>query len=244
MIISAKLMPLEGVFEAKDIEDNVMQIFRHGYPKGVSAGLDAFDDLLTFRQGELTTITGIPSSGKSNFVDQIMVKLAAKHGWKFGIFSPEQQPTELHVAGLVQKYVGEPMDGKSKMSELKLKKALDFVNNHFFFMKLDEMDLTIDGILSKAKELVVRKGINGLLIDPYNYIEHKIPPGYSETQYVSELLTKIKNFKQVNNVHTFLIAHPTKIPRDKQTGKYEVPTLYHIAGSAHFYNKTDNGFTV
>lgn len=244
LITSANLMPLEGIFEAKDIEDNVLTIYRSGYPKGDAIGMDGFDELLTFRPGELTTVTGIPSSGKSNFVDQIMIKLAARHGWKFGIFSPEQQPTEFHVANLCQKYVGESIDGRDRMNELKLKKAVEFVNNHFFFMKLDEMDLTIDGILGKAKELVARKGINGLLIDPYNYIEHKIPPGYSETQYVSELLTKIKNFKQVYQVHTFLIAHPTKIPRDKQTGKYEVPTLYHIAGSAHFYNKTDNGFTV
>jgi twinkle protein len=31
--------------------------------------------------------------------------------------------------------------------------------------------------------------------------------------------------------------------KDK-SGNYEIPTLYSISGSAHFYNKADNGFTV
>ena len=29
-----------------------------------------------------------------------------------------------------------------------------------------------------------------------------------------------------------------------QTGMYDVPTLYDIAGSSHFYNQVDNGITV
>lgn len=244
LIKTAQLLPLEGIFSAEDIENNVFHIYKYGYPKGDRIGFNYFDDLISFRPGELTTVTGIPNSGKSNVIDQIMVRLSARFNWRFGVFSPEQQPTELHVSSLCQKYAGESMDGHARMNELKLKQSLSFVNDHFFFMKLDEMDTTIDGILTKAKELVARKGINGLLIDPYNYIEHKIPKGYTETQYISELLTKIKNFKQAYNVHVFLIAHPTKIQKDKQTGNYEVPTLYQIAGSSHFYNKTDNGMTV
>ena len=45
-------------------------------------------------------------------------------------------------------------------------------------------------------------------------------------------------------LHCFLIAHPTKIQKNRDTGKYEVPNLYSISGSANFFNKTHNGFTV
>jgi len=100
----------------------------------------------------------------------------------------------------------------------------------------------LDGILAKAKELVIRKGIKGLLIDPWNYIEHKGGKTQTETQYISECLTKIKAFCAIHQVHIFLVAHPLKMP--KINGKYEVPTLYNISGSAHFNNKTDNGITV
>lgn len=244
MIRGAQAVPLQGVFTSNDIIESVMDIYRHGFPKGDRVGYSLFDNLLSFLPGQLTTITGIPGSGKSNFIDQLLVRMGARLDRRFGIFSPEQQPTEFHVANLIQKYVGEGMFGRGQMNETKLKRALEFVNDHFYFLKQSEVDTTIDGILAKAVELVARHGINYFLIDPYNYIEHKVPHGYSETQYICELLNKIKNFCRAYQVHVFLIAHPTKIQKDKKTGKYEVPTMYSIAGSAHFYNITDNGITV
>ena len=71
-----------------------------------------------------------------------------------------------------------------------------------------------------------------------------IPPGYTETQYISESLTKIKSFCLKYQAHLFLVAHPTKLQKDKATGKYEIPTLYSISGSANFYNKADFGLVM
>ena len=119
-----------------------------------------------------------------------------------------------------------------------------YVEDQFSFINTSEADISIDGILAKAEELVLRKGIKGLLIDPWNYIEHNIPEGFSETRYVSESLTKIKRAALKLGIHIILIAHPTKLSKDKSTGKYEIPTLYSISGSAHFFNKTDNGMAV
>jgi twinkle protein len=122
--------------------------------------------------------------------------------------------------------------------------VIEHLKNNFNFINTNETDISIDGILNKTSELVLRKGIKGLLIDPWNYIEHNIPNGYSETQYISECLTKIKKTALKLGIHIIIIAHPTKLQKDKTTGKYEVPTLYSISGSAHFFNKTDNGITV
>ena len=109
-------------------------------------------------------------------------------------------------------------------------------------MKVDEIDVTIDGLIEKFTELVKRKGIKGLVIDPWNYIEYKAAGGQSETQYINECLTKLVRFLKTYDVHGILIAHPTKLK--KEGGKYEMPTLYSISGSAHFFNKTHNGFVV
>jgi twinkle protein len=57
-------------------------------------------------------------------------------------------------------------------------------------------------------------------------------------------MDKLGMFCENYKLHCFLVAHPTKIMKDKQTGKYEVPNLYNISGSANFFNKTDNGLTV
>lgn len=83
-----------------------------------------------------------------------------------------------------------------------------------------------------------------MVIDPYNYIEHKRDPKQTETEYISMVLSDICNFAKDYGVHVFLVAHPTKIQKDKNTKDFEVPTLYNIAGSAHFFNKTDNGICV
>ena len=86
---------------------------------------------------------------------------------------------------------------------------------HFSFILPDERDLSVTGILGLAKALVYRKGIKGLVVDPWNELSHQRPPGLSETEYISESLTKIRRFARAYGVHVFLIAHPTKLSKDK-----------------------------
>lgn len=238
--------PIEGVFSMDDLYQDVKTFFGSGYPSGYSAGVDELDEHIQFMLGQITTWTGIPGSGKSEFVDYIMTQLAKVHGWNFGVCSFENQPSSLHVTKLMEKYAGKSFINRSgpvaKMNESEFKTAIEFVSNHFYFININKVDVTLQGILDKAKELVLRRGIKGLLIDPWNYIEHKIEKGQTETQYTSECLTKIKAFALTHNIHIFFIAHPAKM--GKSNGKYEIPTLYHISGSAHFFNKTDNGITV
>lgn len=62
----------------------------------------------------------------------------------------------------------------------------------------------------------------------------------TETEYVSQMLTKIKRFAQYHEVHVWLVAHP----RQLQNWRGEAPNLYDISGSAHFINKADNGIIV
>lgn len=241
---TAKQYPIEGVFTVDDLRGDVEQILKHGYPKTHKIGHEGFDKLISWREGELTTFTGTPGAGKSEVIDDIMTRLAAFCGWRFAICSPEKQPSTLHIIGMMKKIVGLDVWGENKMNEFQRNKAMDFINDSFYFMAIEEISMTIDGILAKAAELVLRCGIKGLLLDPWNYIEHKIPKGYSETQYISEALTKIKAFTKRHSVHIFLVAHPTKVQKDKSTGQYEVPNLYSISGSSHFFNKTDNGVVV
>ena len=241
--------PIENITRVQDVEDELDQIYNFGYPKGNTCGYPAFDYHISFRTGELTTISGIPNSGKSEFLDQIMVKLSKLHEWKFGVFSAENQPYYLHIIKLMEKYTEDNFytGYTNRMSVQQVYDAKAYINDHFFFVNTTEKNLTVDGLLGKAKELVARKGIKGFLIDPYNYLEHKIPKGYTETQYISEFMSKLSRTAKLLDIHIFLIAHPRKLQKVKDKSgnlNYEVPTLYDIAGSSNFYNKTDNGFVV
>lgn len=246
MIKCAKPWPIDGVIEVDDLYPDIVQLWEHGYPKGQKAGIPDFDDLLSFVGGQMTIVTGIPGHGKTEAVDFIMAQLVKNHDWKFGVCSFETQPSSLHVTKLQEKISGKAFGFRSdkahRMTQSQFEHSLIKVADHFFFINVDENDLTVDGLIAKAEQLVKKKGINGFLLDPWNYVEHKIPQGYSETQYVSEALTTIVRFCRRFDVHLFLVAHPTKI--SKVNGKYDVPTMYNINGSSNFFNKTHNGICI
>jgi twinkle protein len=191
--------------------------------------------------------TGIPGHGKDEFANELMVSLARNQQMVWAVFNFEEPPA-IHSTKLMEKYSKKAFafrrNPEHRMNKNDFEKGVLFVQDHFHQANVGNIDVTIDGIIKKATELVMRHGVNGIIINPWNYLEHKRSEGQSETEYVSEVLTKLCNFLWKYGVHCFLVAHPTKINKDKQTGKYEVPTLYSISGSAHFFNKTHNGICV
>jgi twinkle protein len=239
--------PLEGVQTVKSVNSEIDNFFNNGYPESFKTGISELDNLITWAQSQLTVVTGIPGSGKSELLNYIMMQLAIKHGWKFALFSPENGGTAIHFSKLAEQFTGKCFkinNSQWQMTQEELASAKEFINNHFYWIEVNYNDLTAEGLMSKFKEMITRYGVNGVCIDPWNYIEHKIPKGQTETQYISDVLSKFKRFSDLHNIHTFLVCHPVKIEREKDSGKYKVPTLYNISGSANFFNKTDNGLTV
>jgi twinkle protein len=129
------------------------------------------------------------------------------------------------------------------MSESDLQQAMDWIADRFYLIRFDDEAPTIEAILEKARAAVMRHGIRGLVIDPYNEIEHRRPPGMTETEYVSQLLGKVKRFAQRHGVHVWFVAHPAKMQRENG-GSCPIPTLYDISGSANWVNKADIGVVI
>ena len=232
--------PMVGVFSITDFLPDIENLYNYGLPAGADTGMWGFDQHLKFHKGYLTTITGVPGHGKSDFLDHIIVKLLQRHGWKGAFYSPENRPTELHISKLLKKISQRPFMGKDRMTQDEIYEALYLLENSIYFVK-PEKDFTLDSILSKVAELKNRRNIDWFVIDAWNKLEHQYSE--SETKYIGQSLDKLVNFCERYNVHCFLVAHPRKIA--KRDGKnYDIPTLYDIAGSANFFNKTDNGITV
>lgn len=230
-VAAARECPIEGVFSADDHEERVVQLYEQGYLRGQSTGWKTLDQHYTVRPGELTVIVGVPGSGKSNFVDALIVNLAEQQGWGFALFSPENQPIEDHVARLVEKRMRLPFRSgpTPRMSRADLAVGLQWVHGHFWWMLPDEANWHIEWILGRAKELVVRQGIRGLVIDPWNEIEPQRDPRETETEYVSRVLRTVRQWARRHGVHVWMVVHPAKLYRDKE-GKYPVPTLYDAHG--------------
>jgi len=202
------------------------------------------DKLFTVVPGQLSVVTGLPGSGKSEFIDQIMVNLAQSDGWRFAVASFENPPP-LHIAKLSEKYVGKPFfEGMpNRMSRVESVSAMKWVNDHFLFLEQRGGEAaTIDSILDRARQAVMRLGIRGLVIDPYNYISQSKSVD-NEHQGINEMLTRLVAFARANQIHIWFIAHPAKMPTNPD-GTTAVPKGMNISGSAAFFAKADLGITV
>lgn len=236
---SAPEIKVDGVFSVSDFELSLDNLWEKGWQKGVTLGHPNFDRICSFETKRLCIVTGIPASGKSEFIDEMAERLNIRYDWRFGYFSPENAPLEYHAAKLIEKFTGKRF-AKATLPSYEYADVKQHLEQNFFF--ISPKDFRLDTILQKARYLVRRKGIKCLIIDPYNRLENE-QGDVAETQYVSKMLDKLMNFAQQNDVLVILMAHPRKIEKNKD-GVFEVPTLYDISGSAHFYNKADFGIVV
>ena len=241
----AKPIPIGGIYEIEDMSEKVVNLYGEGLKKGVSTGLGYVDNYYTVRGGEWTVVTGIPSHGKSEFVDNLMLNLANNEDWKIAFFSPENLPIERHIAKLAEKHSDMPfVDGfNQKMDRFDLDAIMKDFKDKLYFIMPEEDEMNLHSVLKLAKVLVYRHGVKGIVIDPWNEIDHSRAQGLTETEYISQCLSEIRRFTRLNDVHIWVVAHPTKLQKN-QNGEYPVPTPYDIAGSANWRNKADNALAL
>ena len=232
---------IDGVFTISDFEGSLDAVFETGWKQGATIGHPNFDALCSFETKRLCVVSGIPGSGKSEFIDEIAERLNVRYGWKFAMFSPENAPLAYHAAKLVEKFTGKRF-GKKTLGAEEYKKVKEHLEENFFFI-VPKDNFKLDNILDKAKSLVRRKGIKALVIDPFNRLENEIPSGMTETNYISKALDKLTEFAQKHDVMVVLMAHPNKQMKDKD-GIIPAPTMYDINASANFFNKADYGIVV
>ncbi len=232
VIKTAKNFPLEGVLNLDNIWQSVLTYNENGV-KNYSIGLPNADNYFKMELGQWSVVTGIPNSGKSDVMDQICCNMALKYDMRCAMFAPESFPYEGHIKRIANKL------NETNCNNDQLNQTKDFIQDHFYWVKIDLENLTLKGILNAFKELVFQKGINVCVIDPWNMLDHSAQRDHS---YIGRALSEITQFCQQTNTHLFLVAHPRKI--ESENGRYKKPTLYDISGSADFFNKAYNGLIV
>ena len=238
-ITKAKPVPLENVTTFKDIEGEITDFVENGFKPGFQIGLQNFDSIFSTYTGQFITVTGIPSSGKSDFVDQMVVGYNNNYQWKTAFASPENAPTYLHAHKLMRK-VWQDMPTKKDIGTDKWNQVADHVNDNFFFIDMEKYSL--EAVLRKGAELVKRKGIKCLVIDPFNKVRSNDASG-DVNVYTLEYLSKIEIFAKKYDVLVIVVAHPTKMYKDAN-GRIEEPTMYNIKGGGEWYDASYHGLLV
>jgi len=238
-ISGSKPVPMENVTTFRDIEGEITDFVNNGFKPGFQVGLEHFDSIFSTYTGQFITVTGIPSSGKSDFVDQMVVGYNANYGWKTAFASPENQPTYLHAHKLMRK-VWQGMPTKADIGGDRWNQIADHCNSNFFHIDMERY--TLDSVLRKGAELVKRKGIKCLVIDPFNKVRD-VGGSDDVNRYTMEYLAKIEIFAKKYDVLVFIVAHPTKMYKT-QDGKMEEPTMYNIKGGGEWYDASYHGILV
>jgi len=239
-ITGARPVPLENVTTFKDIEGEITDFVRNGFKPGFQVGLQNFDDIFSTYTGQFITVTGIPSSGKSDFVDQMVVGYNQNYGWKTAFASPENAPTYLHAHKIMRK-VWQGMPSAADIHSDKWNQIADHVNDNFYHIDMERY--TLESVLRKGAELVKRKGIKCLVIDPFNKVRDVDCKTEDVNRYTMEYLSKIEIFAKKYDVLVFIVAHPTKMYKDGN-GKIEEPTMYNIKGGGEWYDASYHGILV
>jgi twinkle protein len=128
------------------------------------------------------------------------------------------------------------------MNSVEIEHSVQIISNHFWFYNVETLeDYTLGNLLRLGETLIKRHGIDCLLLDPFNYIENDSTED-SSNEKIGILLRTLKKFAVKNNVLVVLVAHPRKM--DRTSAGYNVPRLYDISGSHHFFNVPDWGLAV
>ena len=240
VIKNASPVPIENVVTLNDIDNELQEFIHEGFKPGYQIGLDNFDNIFSTYTGQFITVTGVPSSGKSDFVDRMIVGYQQKYGWKTAFASPENKPTFLHAHKLMRK-IGNWMPNKTDIGSDKWNEVANIVNDNFFFIENERYDL--DSVLNKGAQLVKRKGIKCLVIDPYNKIKMNGAANMSIPDATMEYLTRIEAFAKKFDVLVIVVAHPTKMYK-KEDGTIDEPNMYNIKGGGEWYDASYHGLLV
>ena len=101
----------------------------------------------------------------------------------------------------------------NRMSQQELNEALDFISNHYYFIETKDEVPTIDYILDIAKGSILKYGVNGIVIDPYNEVNASRSGNLREDEHIRDFISKCKRFARIHDVVVWVVAHPTKLPK-------------------------------
>lgn len=231
---------VEGVFSLDDVKNDIIDGFHKGQDMGTTTYIEQVDQAWKWRNGEVNVWTGYQNEGKSMFLNQLCVLKAAFENHKFAIFSPENMPMTDFYNDIIEMYIGKSTNPEyaHQMSLEELNQGMEFAEKHFFLIYPSKHFL-LDTIFDRAKHLVRSKGINSLIIDPYNTVHHKMLSGEREDLYISRFMADLKRFAIDNKVSVHLVAHQVT-PRRDDTGRYPKPDVNYVKGGSEFANKCDN----
>ncbi len=234
ILLESNLIPVDGVYYLESIFPDMLESFKEGVQLAPTTRFGEMDDFFRWKKGDITLCTGYGNHGKSFFMLQLMITKSIWDGWKWAIFSPENYPPNDFYDDIVEMYAGKWL---KDMTVDEYTAACNFISEHIYYV-YPESEHDINSIHEKFRYLILKKGIDGVMIDPFNQLDRTQKAYERDDQYLSAILKDIKRFALLNNIVYCIIAHP-KNPTYNQDRSLPVPDSYDLHGGSMWANKSD-----
>jgi len=203
---------------------------------GQGIGLDALDNNLRHKQGQLTIINGLDNVGKTIGILWYYLALSMKHNNKWIVYSGENKGGQL-VRQLIQfmtgKYLKDLTLAEVFHSELKIKQWFTFVDNNKLYKSTELFKIFSDG------------DYNGCLVDPFTGMNREYTHA-ANYDFLNESRQFCNNTNKSLYVNTHVVseaARRTYSDGHDYAGYPFPPSKSQSEGGQPFGNRTDDFLT-
>jgi twinkle protein len=210
VLAEAKPFPLDGIYSLSDYTERDFITY--------SSGLPNLDPHFKLFEGQFVVVTGVPGHGKSVVVSQIAIEVAKRYGWNSLIFSPEM-PVIPQYRHRLRRIIG----GSIESADAFIQKHIRFID-HPPSLLSDGKDISVEEIIKRAAEAVMRDDIRLVIIDPWNEVEHAREPSETVPDYCSRSIRAMRHAAQRHKLSWIMVAHPTlaRQARERQAGERRI----------------------
>lgn len=201
-------------------------------------GFEEWGGRVKLATGTISVVTGQPGHGKTQIWAQLWFNIVKNYDLIACIASFETTARPYYQRILRQLHAGQ---GIWTMSLDQIRAADRWIDDHFYFLAHPDGRPTLAWVLEQSEIAIVRMGARIIQVDPWNRLESQREPGESETDYILRCLRTLRQFAVGFQAHVQILAHPAK--RD-YGGRSVMPVLEDVAGSKHWENIPDQGFSV
>lgn len=231
LINTAKDMPITSVAKLSEIKElNPTEM------DGFEVGIKQLDDeLMKIFTGGVTLLTGLPSAGKTTFLNQVVLR-AMDSGYKTFLFSREL------LNGMSKGWFAQVAAGRRNMSPIKLGNGKDFyvvnedakkqITSHYddmFFIYKDEEENSEDKLFESMELCATKKGIRLFIIDNLLTVSLN-SDGTDNNKAQTDFMNRLIRFSMQYDVVVLTVAHPRKLQSGVDIG------LFDISGSQNIVN--------
>ena len=231
LVLQAKETPITSVAKMSEIQElDVHEM------DGIKTGLKPLDkELMKIFTGGVMLVTGSPSSGKTTFLNQIVLS-AMDSDFPVFMFSREL------LNGMSLGWLNNVAAGRRNMHEINLHNGDSFyvVNNDAktnirdeyddkLFIYKDEEGNDEESLLKSMEMCAKRRGIKCFLLDNLMTISLNTDEN-GEFHAQTEFMNKLVRFSIEYNVIVIVVAHPRKVASGQEMG------LWDVAGSSNLVN--------